>query len=457
MAEPNIVLTGVPNPKQREFFKATARHIAYGGARGGGKSWAMRRKFVLLAMNYPRLKLLLMRRTFPELDANHIKPLLAELAAAMQAGRVKYTEAKREFKFWNGSTIKMGYCDAEKDVYQYQGQEYDVIGLEEATQFTESQMQFITTCNRSTRTDFKPRMYYTCNPGGVGHNWVKRLFVDRDYQNKERAENYVFIKARVYDNDVLLDANPEYIDMLENLPEDLRRAHLEGDWDALLGQFFREWRRDKHVCEPFDIPAHWRRFRAMDWGYNDPCCVLWFAVGPDGHIYVYDEHYQSALLATDVSKIIKEKTGLSRVSYTVASPDMWSKRGAILKTDGGFAGENIAEVFMKSGVPVTPADNSRIVGWQRVREYLRDAPDGVPYLQVFSTCENLIKYMPLLQFDDHNREDAADGNDHAPEALRYGLMSRPSSAKEPVEKKKILRFDPLSTDKEPIDGGFLAI
>lgn len=413
MAKPNIVLVGEPNPKQVEFFKATARHICYGGARGGGKSWAMRRKFVLLAMNYSGLKLLLMRRTFPELDANHIRELQRELAAAINAGWIKYTDSKREFKFWNGSMIKMGYCDAEKDVYQYQGQEYDVIGLEEATQFTETQMQFITTCNRSTRTDFKPRMYYTCNPGGVGHAWVKRLFIDREYINKERPENYVFIAAGVRDNNVLMETNPEYIDMLSNLDEDRRRAFLEGDWDALSGQFFREWRRDKHVCEPFDIPEHWRRFRAMDWGYNDPCCVLWFAVGPDGHIYVYDEHYKPNLLATEVAGIIKEKTGLTRISYTAASPDMWSKRGVVVKASNGLTGETIAEVFMKSGVPLVAADNSRIIGWQRVREYLREAPDGVPYLQVFSNCENLIKYMPLMQFDENNHEDAMDGNDHA--------------------------------------------
>ncbi len=423
-------LTGRPNPKQEAFFKATARHIAYGGARGGGKSWAMRRKFLLLAMGYPGLKLLLLRRTFPELEANHIKPLQAELVPWLQAGVVKYTEAKRMFAFSNGSMIKMGYCDVEKDVFQYQGQEYDVIGLEEATQFSESQVQFISTCNRSTRTDFKPRMYYTCNPGGIGHGWVKRLFVDREYQNRERGEDYVFIRASVYDNQVLLQANPEYVDMLHNLPEELRRAHLEGDWDALMGQYFREWRRDRHVVEPFSIPAYWKRFRGMDWGYNDPCCVLWFAVGPDGRVYVYDEYYKRETLAHTVADTIRARSKDEKIDYTVASPDMWQKRGTVLKADGGFDGENIAEVFLKSGVPVLPADNSRVVGWQRVREYLRDAPDGKPYLQVFSNCENLIRTMPRLQFSLTDREDAADGEDHAAEALRYGLMSRPGKSRE---------------------------
>jgi hypothetical protein len=148
--------------------------------------------------------------------------------------------------------------------------------------------------------------------------------------------------------------------------------------------------------------------------------------------------------------MIKRKTGLNRVSYTVASPDMWAKRGSILKADGGMSGESIADVFMKGGVPLRPADNSRVVGWQRIREYLRDAPDGIPYLQVFENCENLIKTIPMLQFDEHNREDARDGNDHAPEALRYGLMSRPPMTREIITpKKNIVTFKPVShSDKE---------
>ena len=161
--------TEIPNPKQIQFFKATARHIAYGGSRGGGKSWAARRKAVSLAINYDGLKILLMRRTFPELRENHILPLRAQLY-----GYAKYKESDKSFEFPNGSRIKLGYCDNEADVYQYQGQEYDVIFLEEATNFTESQRDFIMTANRSTRTDFTPRMYYTANPGGVGHAWFKR-------------------------------------------------------------------------------------------------------------------------------------------------------------------------------------------------------------------------------------------------------------------------------------------
>ncbi len=251
----------VPNLKQREFFTATARHIAYGGARGGGKSWAMRRKFVLLALKYDGLRLLLLRRTLPELRENHVIPLMQELH-----GLAKYSSEEKSFTFANGSRIKLGYCDHENDVYQYQGQEYDVIGLEEATHFTETQKDFLTTCNRSTRTDFKPRMYYTANPGNVGHAWFKRLFVDKQYQRQERAEDYVFVPARVYDNTILMTTNPEYVQGLENLPDDLRRAFLEGDWDIFAGQYFGEFRRELHVVEPIPLPGHWRRFCSIDWG-----------------------------------------------------------------------------------------------------------------------------------------------------------------------------------------------
>ena len=437
-----LKLSGTPNPKQEAFFLAEARHIAYGGARGGGKSWAMRRKFVLLAFRYAGLRLLLLRRTLPELNENHVLPLQRELVHA-----VTYQATQRAFLFPNGSRIKLGYCDREADVFQYQGQEYDVIGLEEATHFTESQMQFLTTCNRSVRTDFTPRMYYTCNPGGVGHAWVKRLFIDRNYRNSERAEDYVFIPARITDNPVLLRNNPQYLKTLENLPTHLRKAYLDGNWDVLEGQVFQEFDRDRHVIAPQAIPADWKRFRAMDWGYNDPCCVLWFAVAPDGKLWVYRELYVRKVLSSEIAARVKALSEGERIAYTVASPDAWQQRG--LK---GAEGTSIAEVFAKNGVPLLPADNARIPGWQRVRENLADAPDGEPKLRIFSTCRNLIRTLPALTYDEHNAEDVSDRDeDHAPEALRYGLMSRPRAAAI-APKKPPRRYDPLADVRQQPSG-----
>ena len=443
-----LMLEGFPSERQREFFLSRARHTAYGGARGGGKSWAMRRKFILLALRYPGLNLLLLRRMLPELRENHLIPMQRELY-----GFAVYNSAERVFRFPNGSRIKLGYCDTMQDVYQYQGQEYAVIGLEEATHFTEEQMRFLTTCNRTTRKDFSPRMYYTCNPGNVGHAWVKRLFIDRLYAENENPNDYLFIPARIYDNKVLLEADPNYIRQLEALPEELRRAHLDGDWDVHAGQYFREFSRDRHVIEPFEIPSWWRRFRSMDWGYNDPCCVLWHAVDGENRVYTYRELYVRETRAGEVAAMVLELSRGESISYTVASPDMWQKRGAVLSGAGGFEGETLAELFTSSGLSLTPADNSRVPGWNRVRDFLAVAPDGRPNWLCFSDCRNLIRQLPALQFDQHNREDAADGDDHAPEALRYALMSRPHAGKQPII-RKAKAYDPLSLP-EPRTSGWL--
>lgn len=278
-----------PNPRQQAFFRAEAANIAYGGARGGGKSWAMRRKLVLLAMRYPGLKLLLLRRTLPELRANHILPLQRELA-----GYAAWSGAERAFRFPNGSRLVMGYCDSDSDCAQYQGQEYEVIGFEEATNFEPDWLTFIATCLRTTRTDFAPRIYYTCNPGGPGHAYIKRLFIDRAFHDGEDPADYVFIPAKVYDNQVLMQRDPGYLKRLEALPPARRRAHLEGDWNVYEGQVFAEWRDDPahyadgkwtHVIEPFDIPNTWRVYRSFDFGYAKPFSVGWWAVDFDGRLY----------------------------------------------------------------------------------------------------------------------------------------------------------------------------
>jgi phage terminase large subunit len=423
-------LQGKPTEKQREFFASTARHTAYGGARGGGKSWAMRRKMVGLGIApYGGIRMLLLRRSFPELLGNHIKPLIEEL---VPTGIATYSKDERIFTFPNGSYIKLGYCDSEDDWMQYQGQEYEVIGFEEATNFTEMQMRKIATSNRTSRKDFKPRCYYTCNPGGVGHEYIKRLFVDRNFIQEpimfegmeilpENPDDYVFIRAKLNDNP---HVDPDYVKSLAGLPEHLRRAYLEGDWDVVLGQYFSDFRRDLHVVPEMLIPTEWRKFRAMDWGYNDPWCTLWFAVSPDRHIYVYRELYAREMNSSDYARLVRQMTGSDeQISGTYLSPDAWQRRG--MKDISG--GENIAEVLMRNGIPVLKADNSRVIGWQRVRENLAIAPDGEPWLRIMENCHNLIRTFPNATVDENNIEDVSGHcEDHALEALRYGLMSRPS-------------------------------
>lgn len=426
MAE--IILKGTPNPRQEEFLLCTAKNICYGGAMGGGKSWVMRRKFVILALNYVKLKLLLLRRTLPELRENHIRPLQAELFPV-----VPYKDKESTFLFPNGSIIKLGYCASENDVYQYQGSEWDVIGFEEATLFTKYQMDFIKSRARNTRKDFTPRIYYTCNPGGVGHAEIKRLFIDREYVKGENPDDYVFIPAKVYDNKVLMENDPEYLQRLEALPDELREAFLEGNWDVFSGQYFKEFRRDTHVIEPFKIPAGWKKYVSIDWGFNDWCDTLWHAVDYDGHLYTYRQLHVRQMYVSEVAKEINRLTGTEKIDRWVGSPDMWQKRGTGNKD---LQGENIAEEFMKYGIYWQKADNARVIGWTRCREYLQNAPDDIPYWRVFSCCTDLIKCIPQLMHDEKNVEDVAtEPHDitNSPDSWRYFIMSRPQFPR--IEKK----------------------
>jgi len=426
MSAITITLGKRPNPKQLLFFKARAKYICYGGARGGGKSWGMRTKFVMLACKYPGLRLLLLRRTLPELRENHIRPL-----QKMLHGVAVWRDKEMTFTFSNGSVLKMGYCKAESDTDQYQGQEYDVIGMEEATHFTEHQFTDLTLCLRTTRTDFKPRMYFTCNPGNVGHAWVKRLFIDRDYRAGEKADDYVFIQAKVYDNRVLMNANPEYVKALESLPEDQRRAMLDGDWDVYLGQFFTEWRRELHVMEPIPIQPWWQCYRAIDYGLDRLAC-LWCAFDDVGNAYVYRELCVSNTIVSDAARLILA-AGDEPITATFMPADLLGKSSQ--------TGESIYEKFASSGLQGTPVKNTRVAGWATLKEWMHPVNDGagnvMPRLRVFSTCRELIQCIPQLQFattgDPSDVATEPHEITHAPDALRYMMDGRPSPGERPLE------------------------
>lgn len=407
-----------PNAKQKLFFESKAKYTAYGGARGGGKSWAMRMKLLLLAASHPGINILLLRRTLGELRENHLIPLRSLLN-----GVALYKDSTKEFMFPNGSRIKLGYLDTETDVLQYQGQAYEVIGMEEATQFTFFQFSCLTECNRFSggmTEDFKPRMYFTCNPGGVGNDWVKRLFIDREYRENENSDDYFFIKSLVYDNTYLMEHDPGYVRTLENLPETRRKAMLYGDWNSFEGMFFPEFDETKHVIPELDIPSDYIRFRALDYGLDMTAC-LWCAITPDKKCIVYRELYQSDLILSDAAKAIRSATPANeKIRYTTASPDLWNRR-----QDSGKNGVKIMTDSRLTGL--RKADNSRIPGWRVVREYLKTSDDGSPRLLITKNCKNLIRCLPLLTFDRDVTEDASEFPHeitHAPEALRYALMSR---------------------------------
>ncbi len=407
---------GTPNPRQQAFFTAQSRFVAYGGARGGGKSWAVRKKALLLALRWPGIRMLLARRTLGEVWDNHILPLQQDLA-----GIARYRDAEKSFLFANGSRLRFGYCDSERDVLQYQGQEYDIIFLDEATQFTEFQFYTLTACLRGANT-FPKRMYLTCNPGGVGHAWVKRLFIDRDFRPGEAPQDYTFIPAKVYDNTALLQSDPAYLRSLQNLPQDMRRAWLEGDWNASAGQYFKEWRTDIHVLQPFDIPRHWRRYAALDYGL-DMLAALFIAVAPDGMAYVYREVYKPGLIGSQAADELCRAAAGEDIHAWLAPPDLWNRRND--------TGRSIAEIFATAGIRLSRAQNDRISGWMDLHEWLRPYDrqgKTVAGLRVFAGCVNLIRTLPQLQFDPHRINDAATTPHeltHAPDALRYFAAGRP--------------------------------
>lgn len=412
---------GEAQPKQQEFFRARRRYIAYGGARGGGKSWAARTKAILLGFAYHGLQMLLLRRTLPELRENHVIPLIQTLK-----GFAVYRDSTKEFIFPTGSRLKLGYCDSEKDVLQYQGQAYDVIFMEEATQFTEFQYTTLTESSRPSgmcKEKFTPRMYFTCNPGGVGHMWVKRLFIDRAYRLSECEEDYEFIPAKVYDNKFLVDDDPEYVRKLENIPDPARReAMLNGNWDIFIGQYFTEFNREIHVIQPVLLPEHWRRYVSIDYGLDMLACY-WIAMDEHENAYVYKEIYESGLKVSDAAKRINEMTS-EIISVYYAPPDLWNRHSD--------TGKSTAEIFSENGIPLVKTSNDRVQGWYNLHEWLKPYEDEqgkrTAHLKIFENCINLARTLPALQFDEKNPNDCAKEPHeltHAPDALRYFVAGRP--------------------------------
>ena len=414
MTGKRIVISGVPSPKQKEFFDSRAKYTAYGGARGGGKSWALRRKLVGLCLNYPGIRCLLIRRSYSELRSNHLMPFLSEYGAL-----VTYRDAEKSICFENGSRIILGYCAHESDVLRYQGQEYDIVAIDEATQLTEYQFSIFKACLRGMN-NFPKRIYLTCNPGGIGHSWVKRLFLDRDFRAGENPDDYKFIRALVYDNEELLKFDPSYVDQLRALPERLRAAWLEGSWDAFEGQFFSEFSEELHVIDAVSIPKYnKRRFIAFDYGF-DRLAVLLLSVGETGELYVERELCRSGLTLGEAARAITSFVSGIDIDYAVASPDLWNRR-----QDSGKSGFEIMSAVWGMP-PMVCADDRRIPGWRVLKDYLSTA-SGEPRLHISSACEELIHCMQSLVCDKNRAEDASGvphSITHAPEALRYAVMSR---------------------------------
>lgn len=465
-----------PSDKQQAFLLDRHKYICYGGARGGGKSWSVRTKAVLLCARYPGITVLIIRATYNELQENHIRPLTEMLKCyAPKEERVaKYNDNKKEISFPNGSRILFRYCANDIDVLKFQGLECDVLFVDEATHQTEDRIKKLNACIRGVNP-FPKRAYYTCNPGGVGHEWVKRLFIDRHFKDNENPEEYSFIQAGVRDNYALMREQPDYIRQLEALPPKQRAAWLDGDWNIYEGAFFNDFRTEPdmsaareagvdlspeelrqqhrwvHVIPAFDINAGssrgWSILRSYDFGYGKPFSCAWWAVDYDGVLYRILELYGCTETANEgvrwtpdqqfaeIARIEKEHPWLKGKRIEgVADPSIWDSS----------RGESIAETAIAHRVFFSPGDNQRIPGWMQCHYRLQFDSQGYPRMYVFDNCKAFIRTVPLMQHSKTKVEDLDTAlEDHVCDEWRYICMSRPIA---PVEKKpeKQQFIDPLN-------------
>ena len=414
---------------QTEFLAASEREVFYGGARGGGKSYAM----LVDPLRYchkQKHRALLIRRTMPELRdlINHSQQLYSKAYPG-----AKWREQEKEWKFPSGARIEFGYAENLTDALRYQGQSYTWIGIDELPQYpTEDIYNFLRSSLRSVDPEIPVYMRATGNPGNVGSMWVKNMFVDPAVPNTKfdidiKTPNGVkqisrrFIPAKLEDNPYLMQTD-DYYAMLASLPEVQRKQFLEGNWEAFEDSSFPEFNKDVHVIKPFDIPRNWMRFRACDWGYSSPACCLWIAIDFDNNLFVYRELYTKKITADLFARKVLEAEQGEYIRYGVLDSSTWARRGDI--------GPSIAETMILEGCRWRPSDRSprsRIAGKLEIHKRLRPEEEtGYPSLFILDNCINLIRTLPMLPVDKNNPEDVdTHAEDHAYDALRYGCMSRP--------------------------------
>lgn len=391
-----------------------------------------------------------MRKSYPELINNHINQLRKELL-----GIAKYNDKDKVLKFDNGSTINFMYCQYDKDLDRLQGVEYDIMFFDEATQLSEYQMKTIAACLRGVN-NFPKRIYYTCNPGGQSHAYIKRLFVNRNFNPGEHPEEYSFIQSLVTDNVALMESQPDYIKQLEGLPPKLRDAWLHGDWDVFTGQFFEDFidrpehykdRTWTHVIEPFEIPADWKIYHSFDFGYAHPFSVAWWAVDYDGRLYRILEMYGCTKepnegvkwtpekIFEEMKKVENEHRWLKgKKIYGPADPSIWD----------ASRGVSVAETGERAGIYFDKGDNARIPGWMQMHYRLAFDDNGIPMMYIFNTCKGFTRTIPELQYSTTKPEDLdTDGEDHIADETRYMCMARPIKARFSNTNDKIGYDDPL--------------
>jgi len=444
------------NPKQVDFFRATTKYTLFGGAKGGGKSHVTDRLAIYDAITYPGISMLMLRATFEDVRKNHIEPILKILPPTVHS----YNGSTHQLTFWNGSTLQFGNWSGMESERKYQGQSYDIIFIDEASQFTERMFRHLCGCLRgNVGKGFPKRIYLTANPGGVGHQFLKRLFFDRrfhvDLENPElteKPEDYGFIFAKAEDNVAMLKENPDYLADIAKMSESAAMRY--GDWNIASGLFFSAFKLDVHTFKPFKVPTHWKLYRSFDYGLDMLAC-FWWAIDTDGRAWCIRSLEKPDLNVQEAAGAILEHTLPNEdISVTFAPPDMFSRQRD--------TGRTIAETMMSCGVEIVKADNNRVQGHLLMRSMLEPiplhdefvikkfgskdkAPKELPALMFFDNVGGVLEDIQAIQTDEANPNDCAkQPHDltHTIDGVRYFCVSRSMPGE--VVKPKEERYDPLA-------------
>lgn len=463
----NIVWT--PQPKQARFLERPEYEALYGGAAGGGKSDALLAE-ALRQVHIPHYKGILMRKTYPDLEELMDRSIEIYHPSYPKA---KFNESKHFWKFPSGAKIYFGAMQYTKDKTKYQGKRYDFIGTDETTHFTWEEYSYMYSRNRPNGPGTRVYRRSATNPGGIGHGWCKDYFITAappltsitrwydiltpEGKHIRMQRKRIFVPSTVFDNQILLQNDPNYLANLSMLPEMERNALLYGDWDSFDGQVFKEWKNDPrgydtqeftHVIKPFKIPKDWRILRGYDFGYAKPFSIGWYAVDHDGCVYRINElygckgtpnvgiHWNVPRQADEIHRIEEEDPNLKgRKIIGIADPSIFDES----------RGESIASQFDRKQIFWSPADNTRIAGKMQYHYRLGFDENGRTMFYVFNTCPNFIRTIPSLVYSQIHPEDVdTSQEDHIYDECRYVLMEHPISPRKNVLQLEPLKDDPLN-------------
>lgn len=417
---------------------AVASIIGYGGAAFGGKSYGKLILARVAAELWPGVQIAYFRRTYPELDGpgaaiQNSYGVFSQVAGDRDGGK--------EWGWDNGSTFFFRHCQNEKDVFNYQSQQIDIALFDEATHFTWTIIDYLITRNRATvdHAGFVPFAVLSSNPGNVGHVWYSQIFdVEKKIGEHEQVKQTknpngkysrtYFIPAFLEDNKIGVARDPGYEGRLMERDPEVAKALRFGDWTLFAGQAFPTWSKDRLACDPFEIPEHWPKWRALDYGFVHPFVNGWFTMDPRlERVYIYRAILKSELTDTEQARIIKTSTPKEElISHTYASPDMWAR-----KTVGTRVFTSVDE-YKDEGVLLTKADNDRLGGKRKIDRLLLDMADGRPAIQIFEPYYHIFRSISTLVRDDTNPEDVmkVDGDDPY-DMLRYGLTNLKPPTRQP--------------------------